>query len=354
MRGRLAFLGVTGLLTIGLTAELYVSMRENDADEAVRALNGIAESEEWLFTGTFTDPPAARFASQEPLANPRLFFEPDPQLGYHLISNLRTQPARLLRNGSSVFNVTYSTDRFGWRATPQTADASADVLFFGGSATFGQGVADADTLAARFSAAMGGKIFAHNFGVPGWGAPQTLRLLELGGEKPEVMQRRVTKAFFFLGPDQLKIKAGSGPGEPGAPRYEMRNGAPVADGQNPDPLFFRLCGYSSLCELGRRNWRPRPEQRLSPATLAAIVARIGEIVRDRYHAGLSVIIWDSDDPVMVQAERELKAHHLDTVSASTAILDFSTKAKYEIPNDLDPNSLAYAALGTYLAQRLGR
>lgn len=352
MKARLAFLFVAGLLAVLITGELYVSMRENAADEAVRKLNGIPEGEAWLLTGTFSDEPPSRSAYQGPLSNPRLFLEPDAELGYRLRANLRELPGRLRRGGATIYDVTYSTGRFGWRRTPQVPNAGADVLFLGGSSTFGQGVADTETLPARFSAEMKGQVLAHNFGVPGWGAQQSLRLLELSGEKAELMQRRVTKVFFFVNKEHVTGLVGESGESAGAPRYEVRNGAATFAGHLSDSAFARACAYSSLCAYARA---PVAESRATPAELAAVIARMAELVKERYHVGLTALVWNPGDPVMDQLEKELAGRGVDVVPARSAIPDLAEKSSnYVMRGDGHPNARAFALLGTYLAQRLER
>lgn len=205
---RAAFLTFAGVVAALLGGEVFFTQRETAADEAVRKLNGIPPEENWVVEGRLQDPPATRFCYLGHRSDPNAYFETDSELGYRFHPNLRARPGKLRVGGREIFNATTSTGRFGWREVPQDPRGRGDVLFFGDSFVYGSGLSDEETLPARFSLAMKGAAVAHNFGVPGWGAQQTLRLLELGREKPELVLGRPTKAFFLMTHEQLPRLAG--------------------------------------------------------------------------------------------------------------------------------------------------
>jgi hypothetical protein len=315
MRGRLAFLVVAALVATLIAGELYISMRENAADEDVRRLNAIPDGEEWAISGSFTDPASTRLVEQGPLSTPNVFLTPDSAMGYRLLPNLRDLPLRARMGGKTQFEAKANTQRFGWRVTPQVRDASADVLFLGD--VFGETVNDSETLPARFSAAFGGKALAHNLGVPGYTPEQTLKLLQLNAEKDELEQRHVTKVFYMLGPLR----------EP----FQFSSGA---------------CSYSSLCVWLRKRVATGGAT-LSPGHELAL-RQISDLVKKRYGVGLTVVEWQEEN-----------LPGFDVVPASTAIPAIKTTPQdYVVGGNnghaSEPNARALNELGTYLAQRLGR
>jgi peptidyl-tRNA hydrolase len=111
---------------------------------------------------------------------------------------------------------TLNVDESGNRVTPG-ADCRASsytVLVFGGSATFGYGVADADTLPARLQRALaervGQPVCVRNFGQFGWSSTQgVIALLR------ELQERAAPDLVVFhdeidLAPGRFRMKAGGG------------------------------------------------------------------------------------------------------------------------------------------------
>lgn len=350
-----------GAVAAVLAGELFFAICENAADAEMRALNHIPAGESWLFTGSFVNPVSVRLAYRGPQAAPADFFQPDPELGYRLRANLRAVPAALRLAGKEIYGVTYSTQRFGWRVVPQGAANAPDVLFFGDSYVFGDGLADDQTLPSRFGAYMKGAATVHNFGVPGWGAQQSLRLLELHGEKAELEQGRPRKAFYLLIKDHLARLVDRRAVTSGSPRYVYREGKVVFDGNFPSPgAFARACDWSSLCHWLEMRWRERrdagDEVGASPDHLAATLARMQELLHERYGIRLTVISWNPGDPLLDAVEHALAARNVDVVAVRDAIPGFPAdpSVAYSFPYDGHPNAMAADQLARYLAERLGR
>ena len=162
------------------------------------------------------------------------------------------------------------------------------------------------------------------------------------------MQGRVTKAYYILTKEQLPRLAESA----GAPRYELREGKPVFAGLFPELNLGRLCSFSAVCDWARGG---RAGSSASPTELAAVLARMQEILQQRYHVHLTVLSWNTGEGAMDEVERETSAKGLDVVSVKTAIPDFTANpGDYVIPADGNPNSRATELLGKYLAERLRR
>ena len=171
------------------------------------------------------------------------------------------------------------------------------------------------------------------------------------------MQGHVTKAFFFVTKEQLTLRPGEYREEAGAPKYEFSNGVPKFMGHFPDSIASRACGYSGLCSLVRATLAKRgaAHSRATPLELAALIARMGELLKERYHVGFTVLVWNPGDPEMDRVEDALASRRLDVVPARAAIPDLVEKSSgYELNGDAHPNARAFGMLGAYLAQRIGR
>ena len=104
------------------------------------------------------------------------FYVPDPDLGYALVPSTAARHRRM--EGDRVaYEVTYRTDERGRRETPVVHDGphEAFLAFFGDSNTFGEGLAQDETLPSQAGALAPG-YRSYNYGVPGYGPAQLLTL----------------------------------------------------------------------------------------------------------------------------------------------------------------------------------
>lgn len=349
---------VFGVALALLVCELFFSVLENGRVAETRKLNGIGEEEDWLITGQVLAPPSERACYQGPVGNPRRFLEPHPELGYRLRPGLRALPGRLRRGGASLYDVTYSTYDTGWRAGLSTGAGVGVALFLGDSYTFGHGLKDEETLPSRFAAHGGPNPV--NLGVPGWGAQQALRALELGLEKKAVQMAgpKLKVAYFLLTKEMLPRLAGLRLESEGSPFYKFGEGPPKFAGVYPKrggPLALRLCSLSALCEAARAWLRISAMDRyeLPPETsrqLAAVLSRIEDLLRDRYgYHRFRVISWNTGgDPVMDTLEGDIKERGIDIISVRSFLPGFPSQG-YAIPGDGHPTAKAADEIAEFLA-----
>lgn len=345
-----------GLFLALLMSEIFFSAWENARVDETRRLNSIGEGETWLIAGQVFAPPAERNCYQGPVGNPEAFLEPHRELGYRLRANLRELPGRLKRGGASLYETTYSTTRFGWRRTPVNEEAGRAAIFLGDSYTFGHGLKATETLPARFAEKTG--YYALNLGVPGWGAQQSLRALELGLEKPALFSTPVKAAFFLLGKEMLPRLAGLRLESEGSPIYRYGEGPPKFEGVYPKrggPLFLRACSWSALCEAARSYFRIASMEgyELPPESsrqLAALISRMEDVLKQRYgYVPFRVISWNvGNDPVMDKLEGDLKERGIDVIPLRSFLPGFPG-ADYSIPFDGHPSAKAAEEIADFLA-----
>ncbi|WP_245257428.1 SGNH/GDSL hydrolase family protein [Methylocapsa acidiphila] len=130
--------------------------------------------------------------------------------------------------GESIYEADYTIDANLLRAT-KSCESGPTVVFFGCSFTFGDGVADAQTLPQAFADAFDGKLRVLNLGFTGYGPQQFLREMETGlfdrviGPKP--------KLFVFLtAPWHAERTACKSYWTAHAPLYALENGKIVFKG----------------------------------------------------------------------------------------------------------------------------
>jgi len=344
-----------GIFLTLLTGEVFFSVLENGREAETRALNRIPEGESWFFTGSVFTPPAERAAYRGPVGNPRDFLQEDNELGYRLRPYLRALPGLMKRGGEAVYEVTYSTNQFGWRVNPITAGAAGVTLFFGDSYVFGHGLKDGESLPARFSQYSGKA--ALNFGVPGWGAQQALRLLELDQERPALQGDKITGAYFLLIKEHLPRVAGLRLESGGTPRYKFGEGPPKFDGHfSRSGGVGQACSWSALCEAARGYFRIASMESYSlPANtsreLASVLSRIEDLLQNRhFHGKLKVLSWNVGDPVMDQLEGDLKERGLEVIPVRSLLPGFPGP-EYAYPGDGHPTAKAMDELAKALAAK---
>lgn len=345
-----------GVLLALLVCEVFFSALENSRVAETRRLNGIGDGEDWLIAGQVLAKPEERNCYQGPVGNPARFLAPHPELGYRLRGGLRGLPGRLRRGGKPLYDVTYSTFDTGWRASVGEGAAGGVALFLGDSYTFGHGLGDGATLPSRYAAYSG--LFPVNLGVPGWGAHQALRALELGLEKKAVLFAgdKVRASYFLLTKEMLPRFAGLRLESEGSPVYKFGEGPPRFAGTYPRRGGAgRLCAWSALCEAARAWLRISAMDRyvLPPEAskqLAALLSRTEDLLKERYgYHKFRVVSWNvGGDPVMDELERDIRERGVELVSLRSFLPGFPGEG-YALPFDGHPTEKAADEIAQFLA-----
>jgi hypothetical protein len=152
----------------------------------------LAETAAWALK------PAPPFDSEPQAIGAPTFYTPDPALGYGLAPSV-TARHWTMEGKRVIYDVIYRTDEHGRRLTPMSHDTPVEsfVLFFGDSNTFGQGLAQTETL-PYYAAEQSTGYRAYNYGVPGYGPAQFLGLARQGRLGQEVAERDGYAVFFLI------------------------------------------------------------------------------------------------------------------------------------------------------------
>lgn len=199
--------------------------------------------------------------------------------------------------GRPMYDVVYTIDGFGNRVAPSRPDQPA-VVFFGCSFTFGDGVEDEGTMPWQFAQAIDGRLDVVNAGHSGQGAHQMLRILETD-RLARRLPHGIARAFYTAIRVHPARAAGLAPWDLLGPRYEVASGVAAYRGPFHSRLGALLIEGGQYLFGGRwlPPWEdhpldtPRDEERW-----AGVVARSAEILRDRWGAPLTVVLWDQDPP----------------------------------------------------------
>ncbi len=126
------------------------------------------------------------------------YVEPDDALGYILKPSVRVTATQT--SGSRViYQVEYATDANRRRLTPVSNPGQRDTfaLFFGDSFTFGDGLANNQTLPAAVGQ-LAPKVMPYNYGVSGYGPQHMLAQLQNRNLRAEVSQPQGVAVYTFI------------------------------------------------------------------------------------------------------------------------------------------------------------
>jgi len=278
-------------------------------------------------------------------------FIADNDLGYKLAPGPRQAHfIKRSNNGALIYNVTYKINTLGFRGADQSG-GKPTVFFFGDSFTFGEGVSDLETLPARFAEISGHSVF--NFGVPGYGAQQFLRALEVS--RPEHMGIRNDHALivFSLLNTHVDRAAGRAPWDTDGPLYEISPGGVTLSGsfRSVHGLTERILNKSYIYKL----IRPMFSEARDRQRLLAIIEAANKLVRERYGTDMIVIFWDSFPSTPPQHELVRAAWLRENLTKSGIVnLPVSKMgpplqgSEYYIASDGHPNAAAYLAAAAAL------
>jgi hypothetical protein len=283
----------------------------------------------------------------------------DDELGIVLPHNVAAR-ARKLTNDHLDYDVTYTIDANGHRATTGSHDPDADnVIFLGCSFTFGQGLNDDQTLPQQFSTITGQRFNVINFGVPTYGLHQVTRILELG--LPESFLKRGKRFIVYSAiADHARRAAAMYNWAARGPAYRVdSDGTATYRGNIYAPWTGYIITAASRSAflshyvldplLSGINFDPVP-------LYIALVKKAAALSHEKYHAQFIMVFWDDVEPYEPSAriQAELDKAKIPYVRVSSIIPDFLQKdSSYRVsPYDQHPNPLANRLIAEYLAKRI--
>jgi hypothetical protein len=140
-------------------------------------------------------------ASQQPQVETYVdpgYYQEQNDLGWAPRPGITTRASKCV-DGVPIYDVEYAIDDRGRRITPvaSTQGRTRFVLFFGCSCTFGEGLAQTETL--PFFVSKGApRIMPYNYGFHGYGPQHLLARLESGSLRGEVEEREGDLVYLFI------------------------------------------------------------------------------------------------------------------------------------------------------------
>ncbi|TFG95425.1 MAG: hypothetical protein E4H11_05080 [Myxococcales bacterium] len=295
---------------------------------------------------------------------PRPHFDPGMPAAYRIRDDavgVRPAPGVSWREAlwlgdEPIFDVVYTTDAHGRRVTPEPVGGGAAlcILFFGGSFTFGTGIADDETLPWQTSLATGRRHQVHNFSFGGWGPHQMLAALETG-EVERSLACEPTHAIYVSVQDHIRRVAGRSPWDPHGPRFELRSGGRLErDGNFDDrpsfPGSWPLLGKSQILRILAEHFEPKPADF---DRFAEVVAASRDRLETRWPGiDFHVLLWDKrwkQDPEYWEGlgRRGLRVHPVSEILPDQR----EAAARYAIsPHDGHPNRTANERIAAWIAR----
>ncbi len=273
---------------------------------------------------------------------------------------------RMYRGEKLLYEVVYNIGPDGLRLTDsglEVPDEAPVVPFLGCSFTFGQGLEDRQTLPSAFEAAAGGRYRALNWGISGAGPHSILAQLELERDVELLAGRAVPFVVMVAIRHHLQRIAGETHFSSFYPRYALRDGRLVADGQFPPPKARSELSFGEAVSFEARKSHliGHLVERLPSAVgwvdddgvalFLAITERIRDLLAERHHSELVVITWDDFGPEQEPIAVGLRAAGIRFYDAATLFPDFTPETHY-LPHYSHPNAHANRVLAEFLAQRL--
>lgn len=250
--------------------------------------------------------------------------------------------------GRAIFDVTYTIDERLNRKVDSAEDGPL-VAFFGDSMTFGEGLADNETLPQAFADAAERKLRVLNLAVSGFGPQQFLRALETDKHR-SLLLGPDPKLFVLLTAPWHAERVACRAHAIFGPAYELENGKPVfrgpcyRDGAKMLGTIQNAIASTATYRVFFQNALLNHFHRKDMELYLQIMIRAARLAKEKYGAETLILYYNewSDRPVGMndaQIMRRLRNSGLHVIDASidqTAYPDQPLR----IPGDGHPTGLA--------------
>ena len=286
------------------------------------------------------------------------YFTDDDLLGYGPIKGVSVSSARF-QDEQEIYRVRYTIDDDGLRLSPPAGPEELGcVLFFGGSITFGEGVADEETMPYQVGMIIGRKYRIYNFGFHGYGPHQMLAALQ-GGRVDEIIRCQPSYVIYqAIIPHVERVIGPSGWDKRGPRFVQAPDGSVAFAGHFDDqpaalPVENRLDRWLTYDNLFGPH---RSDQPKNVALYAEIVAEARSFVERNYpKARFEVLLWDdreerNHDRVLAALESKgLRLHRMTDILPEYD----SDRTRYVLSRlDGHPSAATHRIIAQYVADHI--
>lgn len=292
---------------------------------------------------------------------------------------------RILKNNNeTIYNVIYTNDKNGLRATPNNnLDSKQCLLLFGDSFTYGEGVNDDETLPFYINKKSKRQYRIYNFGFHGYGAHQALALLKSGIVKKVLSKDKKCDAIIAIYeslPTHIARTNGFSLWEQNnktAPRFRIENQKALwinpprylAQDSIKKKRDFKQRLNNSIQSRKEKSYlynlfyKPNKYQYKEQYNdlFFAVLDGMRDELRAQFGADLVFLLWDSNNLSKELEIREsdaiikrLKSNDMRYFLISQMIDDYKqNRLKYGIHTcDTHPNALANEKIAEFLARKI--
>jgi hypothetical protein len=298
------------------------------------------------------------------------YFKSDPLLGYGAQPQTSVK-VRKVFGKHTVYDVRYHIDEHGLRESGRHAVISPrhgqNILFFGCSFTFGEGVSDEESLPYQIALKSHGLYTTYNFGFHGYGPHQMLAILQSGRDQKIVDRGRPTThaVHIALLPSHIDRMMGRNDWDLTGPRYIRSERDPegvrwagpfrsqirtwIERLSKPSQIYHRVISpllypYSS---------GPRPASELT--TYAALLKASQRLFERRYGGQFVVIIWPDPQASPAPFAQLLRSHQIPHITIDDLIPALTKdRSPYFLNGDGHPSAKAYREIADALLKHWRR
>jgi len=313
------------------------------------------------------------------LATESDIFAMDDVRGYALAKNSKIRSVETLGN-KTIYDVVYTASQHGLRVAPHNLKDSSvippkhyqNVVFFGCSCTFGEGVQDHETWPYLLEEKSGGRYQSYNFAMEGYGPHQMLRILETGLLDDIMMDKQPSIAIYLALPQHIIRSSCKYPyftWDVNGPRYVLNSRHEVEYmGKFNETLFLKLkfMIFQQLAKsylISESFWIKEllgwNIYQVDKETFIEIILKAREIFCQKFNGKFYVILWanniwsdESDEYKYVAAELQKRQVHVIDTKDIFANRNHNNKEIYQINYDGHPNPLAYQKVAEYMLNYL--
>jgi hypothetical protein len=278
------------------------------------------------------------------------YYVRDPDLGY---APRKTHVAETRKQFGSalMYDVKYTSDTAGIRPTPGNP-LGRTWVFMGCSYTFGEGLADNQTLPAQFSESMGYHENVVNLAFHGYGAHQMLRRLETN-RLPEV-HRPVAQVFYQAMFFHVRRSAGRAEWDHYGPKYTLDGDSVVYVGPFHSLAFVLLTSFAQRSDViayfAKRLYFNVDFSDRELELYARIVQQAARVSQRNLGASFTIIYWDEDSPLALRVLARLRKTGIPIILVSQIIPRSEWPGAF-LPHDHHPNAETDRRIAAFLAAR---
>ena len=303
------------------------------------------------------------------------FFKNDQVRGYAIAENAKTS-SKLIIGNKVVYDVIYTTNQDGLRISPHDTNLYIrnqkkdfkNVFFFGCSFTLGEGVNDDETLPYLFEEKSAGEYRSYNFGSPGYGPHQMLRILETGLLDSIITDRKPSIAIYQALMEHIPRASGKYPyflWDVNGPHYELTSSGQVEYAGKFNDSFISKIKYKLYRQLAksyllsRNAWMKRligwDINKSDIDLFVKIIIKSKQIFTTKYGGDFYVLIWSDDSENYKYVTSKLAENNIPFITTDMIFNKYDDpKEKYRLKLDNHPTELAYERIAQYLLSYLNK